>query len=380
MVAGRTLKFSLILVAAILVRLLMLAVVVPSTGGDGVHYLKLAHNGFAALSDSFRPPLYPLVISPALALGGTPMVFALQSAITIGVALYASRWTFAGALLIATSPFLIVSEYAILAEILTIALLTIGWLVLFNPGARNAIFAGVLLGLASLTRETIVLLPLFALPFGWWFGRLKDFAIAAIIATLLYLPWAIHSADGGGRFGYNLWVGTWERNDLWYRDGIANARYPDSAFTSPQQRAILKFGADDGLFKAAAIERIKTDPGFVVSNWIARYPKLWLGTRTDQSELKLAMGSIEWRLFKMAAWGLAFVSLVFGMLCLWRKPMLAIPVVYTALIYIPFHNIETRYSLVVLPCLYIAIGLTIDRIRDAKPDWRNAWRRLPIRV
>jgi uncharacterized membrane protein len=47
--------------------------------------------------------------------------------------------------------------------------------------------------------------------------------------------------------------------------------------------------------------------------------------------------------------------------------LFAIPVAYTALVYIPFHNVETRYSLMALPFLYLFSAFAIRKLMPDCP-------------
>ena len=173
------------------------------------------------------------------------MGIAFETQIGVGIAtafacFFLTRSTLAAAL-IAACPFLIVYELSILSETLLIFLLFTGWLLL-NRG--RPIISGFLVGLAILTNDVFLALPLFALPFGWKLGRFKPFAIMAGVAYLTVSIWAGHNLATVGRFivsdgrmGYNLWVGTWERNGDWLLKGVQSP--PDFAFRSPQEKAEL---------------------------------------------------------------------------------------------------------------------------------------------
>lgn len=357
-------KFVAVIAAGVLIRLLMLLVVSPSMGGDGAYYLHAAHSG----PDFYRPPLYALFLVPFANSPG--LAFAAQSALTIVAACLCLRLTGAlwAALLIALCPFLVVYEYMILSEALLIALLLIVWLLLDRG---HALWAGLCVGLAMLTNDVFVLLPLFAVPFGILLGRGRQFAVMAAAAYLVAAPWAASNLATHGRFalsqgrmGFNLWVGTWERDGRWMDRGVRIETMPATAFRSDQEKFALATAMannDDAEFKRIAIDRVASDPAGTAVTWATRYWRMWLGTRTDQAQLRLAPGTLPWAAFKAGMWGLNLIFLAAGLigLAVSRRWIYAIPLLYIAAIYVPFHNTEPRYSLPALAILLIPLGLAL---------------------
>lgn len=348
-------------------RILLFAIIEPSAGGDGAYYLHAAQYG----PDLYRAPLYGLFLAPFLHVGG--LAYLAQSAVIIGVAILCLRLTgsFLAAALIACCPFLVVYEWRILSETLLIALLLSGWLLL---GHEKPVGAGLCVGLAILTNDVFLLLPLFALPFGMWLGKGRQFVAMAVAAYVLVAPWAGYNlaandrfAVSQGRMGFNLWVGTWERNGDWVANGIRPESLPEYAFRSPAEKAELLHRTDDAAFKRVAIDRIRADPSGTVATWASRYWRLWIGTRTDHAQLRLETGSAGWKAFKSAAWGLNLLLLAAGIFSLRRRPIFAIPVLYVALIYVPFHNVETRYSLPALALMLVPLGLELERRFLSRP-------------
>jgi hypothetical protein len=159
--------------------------------------------------------------------------------------------------------------------------------------------------------------------------------------------------------GFNLWVGSWERNGDWQT--ATEKQFPDYAFDDSEQRAQTDWyvahpsdpGADE-YFKSEAISRYRRHPGAALSSWLIRYHRLWLGTRSDLFRFTpsiLAPGSIGWLGMKIGLFGFNAAVLILAALGAWlcfRKYrallLLMIPVVFNALIYVPFHNTESRYS------------------------------------
>ncbi|MEO6581758.1 MAG: glycosyltransferase family 39 protein [Sphingomicrobium sp.] len=371
-------------------------------GGDADYYLRVAdnllHNGVHserpdALPADFRPPGYPAFLAVILSFGaGSSAAIAFQSLLILAASLL-TFWTLrlvdrvlaiGSALLVATSPFLILYEFVLISEVLYVTLVWVAWLFLFTSlrsGMAPAIAAGILLGLAILTRDTVLLLPLFALPFAAFLanrGRaVMRLTAAALAAYLIVLPWPLRNAtlpDGqfeisDGRFGLNLWVGTWERNSDWVLPGLQNPAFPAYAFRNGVEERILRDAlhtADDAPFRKAAFDRIRSEPWTVLRTWVRRYAQLWIGTRSDQIALRPARGTIPWRGLKAALFAMNLAFLVLGaagmLLALKRRSqwsLFVVPVLYTALFYVPFHNTETRYSLVALPFIYLFAALFV---------------------
>ncbi len=360
-------RIAKVIAAALAARLMMLLIVVPSAGGDGLYYLAagahFAQTGH--IDDMVRPPLYPLFI--ALMAQSTTAIFIAQSLLTTAFALITLRLTgsLTKAMLIAACPFFVAFDYSVLAECLLIFLLGTGWLLL---DAKRPLLAGLCIGCAILTRDTVLLLPLFALPIGWFMGRGRQFGLMAAAAYAVVLPWCLHNkvefghfAVSEGRMGYNLWVGTWERDGTWSLAGYdpKSANYPANAFRSPAERADVQRSwdtHDDSIVKRVAMARMREEPGQTLMTWALRYPRLWLGTRMDLLPLRAERGSLLYAALKSMFWGLNFIMLALGLAAMVarRNWVLAIPVAYTALMYVPFHNIETRFTLPVVPFLLFA--------------------------
>lgn len=380
---------------AILCRLALLPLVDPIRdlrGGDANYYLLVAEtllaHGVHAVNEAgaqaaYRGPGYSFFVAGLIgAGGGPPAIFAAQALSTIGAGLLAffalqrhdRALAMLAALLIVISPFHILLEFRVLAEIFYGALLLAGWLLLFRGGSlwRSAA-AGTLIGLAILAREIFVLLPLALLPAAMLQrSRPKVMAhalTAVIVAYLVVLPWPLRNQglpDGvfqvsEGRMGWNLWVGTWEQNADWQL--VHPPALPPYAFRSAREEAELRAAmqaGDDRPFKRVALERLRTEPLAVLRTWLGRYHRLWLGTRSDLNSLRVEPGSAAWTAIKSAFWALNALLLAAGiaglLLALRQRSALlifAVPILYTALIYLPFHNAETRYSLAALPFLYI---------------------------
>jgi hypothetical protein len=354
----------LVVGAGVAARLLLLLIVDPTVdplSGDSAYYVRGALDGM-------RSPLYGLFAASLYRIAWW-MPLAVQSALTIGsgvAATFALRGRFGliTGLLIATCPFFIFYNFRILSESLYINLLWLGWLCLMRS---RAIVGGILVGLAILTRDTFVLLPLFTLVSAWLASRIaksradqlpkRAILLATVAAYLTVMPWvAYHGSLSQGRMGLNLWAGTWERNSDWFSRGLEKPSFPAYAFrNAAEARTVRTIWPDDPGLLRLALERIKGDPIGVAAAWAVRYPKLWIGTRSEHIALRAGQGSFSWRIIKASLFGLNLALIAFGLWGLLRPSLLlAVPAAYAALSYIPFHA-EARYTLFAYPFL-IALG------------------------
>lgn len=339
-------RVASIIAAGIAVRLLLLLIVDPFSNpitGDAVVYLNRAH-----------PSLYSFVLAIPW-----PAVIALQCSATIGsgVGAYLILKNYWAGLLIAACPFLAFYDFELLSESLYVNL--IFWAFMLY---RQRWWSGCLLGAAILVRSTFFFLPAAV----FLFRRSRTSMIFSAMAYIVALP--VLGFLDQEHSGLALWIGTWERTPAWYARGLNNPHFPARASVTQQETDDLARNDDSGL-RYAAVERIERNPPLVLLNWIVRYPRLWIGTRSDQ--IKWRIGGTGWVVFKCLFFGMNLALLILGIVGLLReRGLFAIPVAYVAVVYIPFHNTETRYSLAALPflCVYAAQllhGLLVPRLRPA---------------
>lgn len=249
--------------------------------GDSAPYLA------AETSQSFRAPGYSVFVQ---SLGAGHQILLVQGilgllgALAVWIAIKKTNRRLAtfSAIAIAISPIPIPIplELRILSETLYGFLVLISILIIFrSKSIPSMLSGGMVLGLAVLTRDSLLLLPLFILPFIPWRLGLVFLATVALVAG----PWYVMH-PGEGRGGFALWIGTWERDPKWQE----THGFPGYAFRSETEKHELEIAIrrkDFSPYGPVAIERITTDPIGVIKTWTIRYPYLWLSTRTELTRL-----------------------------------------------------------------------------------------------
>ena len=201
-------------------------------------------------------------------------------------------------------------------------------------------------------------------------------------------PWAFRNSQltGGGVFlsqgifWQSIWAGTWMQD--WANDRkpmIDNpGELPANAIRAyPNISPIIILDAlkneDQEFFKKSTIQLIQTNPIKVITTWIKRYPLLWLGTRSDLNTVYLQPRSTAWYLLKSMFYilnliiiALAIAGLFLALRSRNELSLLCIPILYNGIIYIPFYNIETRYTLPVMPLLIILSVYFVVSLVDKK--------------
>jgi hypothetical protein len=334
--------------------------------GDTPIFVAQAHSPW---SHGFEPPGYPLFLSLFLPLGAT-LVVSVQALVSLASAFFTywrtrMLWL---ALAIVTCPFLILFTFQLLTETLACQLVWIGLVLLAWPKRKwEPVLAGMFFGAAALTRDTLYLMSVVLVLATVRTPLFKPALVAAAFAFLTVLPWQVGHGTGkisDGRGGFALWIGTWERNGDWQLPGIANAAWPSNAFRSADERQRIEQAIaqrNEAPLTQVALDRIRSEPTAVLKTWALRYPRLWIGTRTDSLQLRFERGSVAWYAIKLAFFVLNLAILALALIGAWRlrrEPiarLMAVPVAYLGLVLIPFHNVETRYSLpALIPLLFFA--------------------------
>jgi hypothetical protein len=411
---------------ATVVRLLALqAVEVFDYQGDSKMYALLGRNLFEhrvlSLSTeapyvpaAIRPPLVPVLYAVSLWVSPTSplkVVAAIQTLLSVFTALLAAhvfgRWLSHSkrALLWAfvLVPFDAMYSGEIWSDALSGYFLLMMLCALLSTNRARWWLAGLLGGALALVRDIYLPLPLlFAAVCLWhcFFGlsfkrRWAQFPAFVLGFALVVAPWTLRNAIqfgslipvSKGLMGFGLWVGTWERNGDWMKRAPGGEYdYPSYAFQSERERQLVEdlrqgkiqkhteFVETDQPFLALAKERIRAQPLAVLATYFKRHWHLWVGSRNDQFLLNQAFlktGTVTWKLFKSASWGLSIVLCTVGLSGLLfadsrRRKALArvclVPIAATSLVYFPFHNIETRYSQPVLPLLLCGSVMMLSQL------------------
>ncbi len=279
------------------------------------------------------------------------------------------------------------------------------------PGRAAWFVSGVCWGLAALTRDIVLAMGVASVLGAVWLlrgemaqrgVRRRHMALALVGLAVVVAPWTWRNYRllgevapvSKGFLGHLLWIGTWERDGSWADNGVVH--YPAYAFSSPQERARVEevrtmrrvpFLQQDKFFIPLTLQRYRTHPVQAFGSWIVRWPRLWLGTRSDLMAWRpgiLPHGSKRWLLFKAFFYALNAVVLLLALAGLVRAIRrrdvfflwLALPVLWTGLFYLPLHSSEARYSQPVYPFLLCLAALGLEVLRGNWTLWQGSRRKL----
>lgn len=258
-----------------------------------------------------RAPLYPLLLL-------TPIPWQLFHAMFHGLTTLGVR-RLAGvipALLFALYPLALYSGTRILSEPLTTCLVVWGIHAYKN---RLDGRTGLLMGLATLARPTLLFLPLFT-------GRMRTIFVALLIVT----PWSVYKSAiydapvlvAPSGLGNNVYLGSCELRDS-----------PCQISDRPSHKNLI---TEDRLRMEAGLARIAQDPIGHLQATLLRIPMLWISTR------------LFWPTFTLFA--------LFLFSC-WRREwwVLMVPCYLTA-VHANLH-FEARYTIPARPFMIISICL-----------------------
>lgn len=410
--------FFIILIAALSIRFGMLWFVdYRSDVGDGRYYLDVARNilDYHTVTESvtgnpipsmYRPPLYSFFLAGIFLLFGENLLYVqlvqiLLSIVTIIFTTRISALYFPKAApyvfgLMAISPFEAVYSSAILSETLVTFLFIFSLCALLSfKGNKRFMLSGLALGLCVLVRDIYLpLIIIFALCIAFFqeYSRpqYRNALIFLILACLVVAPWTIRNFQisqrfvpvSEGRLGLSLWMGTWA-TDGKFTSSDANGKsriYPTEAFRNQDEKNLVEKALRKGVeggdreLRAFAVQRIIENPVDVFKVYFVRAPLLWLGTRFDIFQLNkiyFPRGSRAYVVVKATLWGLNFllVTIAFSSMFLairhhHKVLLLAIPIIFTAIIYFPLNGFENRYSQPVYPLLLIFAGYGFSYLKD----------------
>jgi hypothetical protein len=353
-----------IVVLAMLVRVAILA---RGSGrlGDPDNYLPLAWSlargeGFALRGrpTAYRPPLYPLVLVPIVRTFGSRAAWGVSGFhVVLGLgtvvltALAARRWglsegrTLIAAAIVACDPVLVAQTGTVMTEPLA-AFLVAGILAaLARPGRWGPVLGGILMGLASLTRPS--LLPFAALtalaallaPSGRRPERLRRGMMLVLVTAAMLVPWAWRNARVLGEpivttthGGYTLALA----NNPAYYDDVLNDP-SGTVWSGPGQAAwFVQVNTElaglpepeaDRRLRAAGLRMVVERPRDFARAALARLGRFWSVAPS---------GAVypRWLRVASAAWTIPlWLALLAGLgtRATWRWPRIAAPAALAAL-------------------------------------------------
>lgn len=394
----------LVVAVALVVRLLMLALArAPAIENDAVLYNGVGANlaqghGYVLNGAPFagREPGYILVVALTYLITGvhTTAVYVVQAlaaalacAVTFAVArrlagLHVALWA---GLLLALAPSFLGYTNVVLTEIFATLwfALALLWLIKLStrPGWRSTAVAGVVIGLAALTRTNFLVL-IVAAPLGLraadlsWRAALKYGGGAALVAALVYAPWVVRNAVAMDTFiptrlgmGEAVWSGSyvpWDGQWLGYIPPLTTLE----AGLSPIE-------ADRKMWHEA-LENVRRDPLGVARIWAKKPFYSWLvgdpsllhsnpfGT-TDFSKVSLALllqAFVEHPLqvlvlcLGQAFWNVSLLLAGYGAIRRRREPgirLILVVLLLSTLGLVP-GNPQPRYVTPLSPGVYVLAG------------------------
>jgi len=248
--------------------------------------------------------------------------------------------------------------------------------------SKKWLLSGILLGAAALTRNIFILLPFLFLLIALFTKTNKKSLLVFLTSFLLVIsPWAIRNSlekDGGffvsdGEvFWLTLFAGTYMTSHKDDVMPIYNPNYvPRVIFEKHNlditeeefKEKFLNPKENQGFFREKTLKYMKENPVDLIFTWIKRAPQMWLGTRTDLVNWTIERETSLWYSFKTFFYLMNLMFLSFSLLGFYAcfqnhrySLFLITPIIYNALIYIPFYNIETRFSQPIYPLLLIFSG------------------------
>jgi len=254
------------------------------------------------------------------------------------------------------------------------------------------IFPAILLGFLTLTKDIFLFLPFFIAAFMLFKkSQLKYIVLFILTYCTVISPWIIRNATlptdsfvgiSQGIFWPNLWVGQWLQDDVQQSSAQSQGFIQKDQIQMFEEKWKYKIQNLD-FWREEALSNFKNMPLKILSNWTYRIPKMWIGTRTDLFKMRFDTGSFYWYLSKLSFFAmniiisiLFFTQLFIGILRRDRAAFLSlIFVIYLVAIYMPFYNIETRYSQPILGIMLFYLGFSRIIIKDIINNTRSRFQR-----
>lgn len=365
------------------------------TSGDSAYYFEVARNILESgshIDDSgnqfTRAPFYSFFVAIILFIKDSQLLFFFTQSllfliIPVSIYLYLIKFNvkaaFLCSFLICICPFDALYNGRVLAETLVTVFLCTGSIMFLS---KRWLLSGILLGAAALTRDIYLLLP-FLFLFIALFTKINKKSLLIFLTGFLLVvsPWAIRNSlekeggffvSDGGILWLNLFIGTYMTSSQDDFMPIYNPSYvPREIFEKHNldmteeevKEKFLKAEENQEFFREKTLKYMKENPVDLVFTWIKRAPKMWVGTRTDLVNWTIERETSLWYSIKAFFYIMNLIFLSFSLLgfyaCLHSQRhllFLITPIIYNALIYIPFYNIETRFSQPIYPLLLIFSG------------------------
>jgi len=366
------------------------------TSGDSGYYFEVARNILESgshINDSGNPftraPFYSFFVAIILFIKDSQLLFFFTQSllfliIPVSIYLYLIKFNvkaaFLCSFLICICPFDALYNGRVLAETLVTVFLCTGSIMFLS---KRWLLSGILLGAAALTRDIYLLLPFLFLIIALFTKINKKSLLIFLTGFLLVIsPWVVRNSlekeggffvSDGGILWLNLFIGTYMTS---YKEDILpiyNPSYVPRVIFEKHNLVIteeelkekfLNAEENQEFFREKTLNYMKENPVDLVFTWIKRAPKMWIGTRTDLVNWTIERETSLWYSIKAFFYIMNLIFLSFSLLgfyaCLHSQRhllFLITPIIYNALIYIPFYNIETRFSQPIYPLLLIFSGL-----------------------
>jgi Dolichyl-phosphate-mannose-protein mannosyltransferase len=347
----------------------------------------IQHRSLSLSDESPYPPTLSRAPLQAFFLAGIYQVFGYQKTISrliqilltlttpvlLYFAFYRSNPRFAVVMLWigALSPFEALFAPRLMAEPLCGLLIMLAFCLPWITDNRFTWVAmGAALGLLTLARDVYLALILFVFVAlltslaRQTFARsgLRQALILLFAALAIVAPWTYRNYRVSGQFipvtrglmWENLWVGSWE--NLGHRWNGDPWNKPQIPYRDANEKVMVEsnfFANRDAVMKQLFLVRLRAEPLRIVGRWIERIPFLWFGTRCPFwfKPRWMAPGTGSFVALKGMFFFLngflvilAGIGLVIAALRQRQLLWFSVPLIYTAIIYLPFHDTETRYS------------------------------------
>ena len=369
--------------------------------------------GYGDAPTAYRPPLYPLLLVPCVALGDWSWVAIGLVHLTVGLATVwltyrlGRRWglgsySFVAAVLVACDPILLNQSTLVMTETLAALLAVVGLLLLTaaaeTPSPTRAMAASGALGLAVLCRPTFLIWAGLATLVMPWFAttgpqRLKVFGALVATVALVVAPWGIRNQLQFGRpiistthGGFTLLLGNnpsfyaYLHSGAWGSIWDADRFNADWAARAPFGSPAIELANDRRAYDEAW-QHIADQPGTFLHACLVRVGRMWqpLPHRTNPAEtptaraLRYAVGL--WYLGELALAALGLVGLVWNRksheqapLFRWERSRkawlwgLLLVLSFTAVHMLYWTNMRMRAPL--MPVVALAAGAAIGQLAE----------------